>query len=100
MMEAEAIREGMGACVGKGYQKVNVETNAANLVKMLQEEIDAAATIEGILVDVKQLAKQLESIEFTNASQHCNRTAYLVFICLYLRIKIPYKWYAFPRMAF
>ncbi|KAB2624346.1 hypothetical protein D8674_016006 [Pyrus ussuriensis x Pyrus communis] len=90
----------MAACVEKGYQKVIVETNAANLVKMLREEIDAAATIEGILVDVKQLAKQLESIEFTYASQHCNRIAYLVLICSYLRIKIPYKWYAFPRMAF
>lgn len=57
MMEAEAIREGLAACVEKGYQKVIVETNAANLVKMLQEEIDVAAAIEGILVDVKQLAK-------------------------------------------
>lgn len=84
MMEAEAIREGLAACVEKGYQKVIVETNAANLVKMLQEENDVAATIEGTLFDVKQLAKQLESIEFNYAPRRCNGTAHSVasFVCI------------------
>ena len=55
MMEAEAIRMAMLACIDKGFEVVQIESDSKCLVDMLNWKTQLDVMIEGIFFDVQWL---------------------------------------------
>ena len=68
----------MMACVEKGYEVVQIETDSKVLVDMLTGTISTDAAMESIIWDIYNLQSQLCSVQFLFTPLSCNEAAHLV----------------------
>ncbi|KAL6269054.1 hypothetical protein ACE6H2_025965 [Prunus campanulata] len=61
-----------------GVDKVEVETDCLQLIKMLQGKDKIDMTLEGLIHDIRYLCSSFSSVEFLFAPRHCNEAAHLV----------------------
>ncbi|KAI5313689.1 hypothetical protein L3X38_042865 [Prunus dulcis] len=64
MMEAKAIRVALTAIMDVGVDKVEVETDCLQLIKMLQGKDKIEMTLERLIHDIWFLCKSFSSLEF------------------------------------
>ncbi|CAN6549666.1 unnamed protein product [Malus baccata var. baccata] len=69
MVEVEAVRWGLLACMERGYGRIQIETDSKMLVEMLTSLIAPEASIEGILWDIEYSKNQLGYVEFLYSSR-------------------------------
>lgn len=78
MAEAEALRLALVACVERGFESVQVETDSHVLVDMIHGSLQWEAILDGILWDINLLKQHLCVVEFLYAPRACNEVAHLV----------------------
>ncbi|XP_070679333.1 uncharacterized protein [Malus domestica] len=76
MAEAEAMREALLACVERGFEMVQVESDSKNLVDILNGALQNETIIDGIVWDILQLKQQLYSVKFLFTSRAYNGAAH------------------------
>lgn len=61
-MEAEAVREGLQACIRCHLDCVEVESDSMQLIQMLRAERQVEVSVEVIVFDIKVLVGQLKQV--------------------------------------
>ncbi|KAL6289403.1 hypothetical protein ACE6H2_006913 [Prunus campanulata] len=78
VMEAEAIREALMACVHGGLSKLEVEYDSLLLIRMLCGDWKIDTSVEAIIFDIKQLVVHLQQCVFMYAPRLCNKAAHKI----------------------
>lgn len=78
MVEAEAMRLALLACVERGFGVVQLETNSKVLVDIIHGSLQPKVVMDGILWDINHIKQQLCSIEFLYTPCACNEATHLV----------------------
>lgn len=78
VMEVETVLEAMMAVMDVGVDKVMVETDCQQLIKMLQDKDTLDITLEGLIHDIRYLCSSFGLVEFTFGPLQCNDAAHLV----------------------
>ncbi|BFG21532.1 hypothetical protein CerSpe_078060 [Prunus speciosa] len=78
MMEAEAIREALIACIKGRLVYVEVESNSLQMIQMIRGERQVDVAVEAIVFDIKMLAGKLQQVVFMATPRQCNKAAHEV----------------------
>ncbi|CAL2239591.1 unnamed protein product [Prunus armeniaca] len=78
MMEAEAIREALLACIRGRLVYVEIESDSMQLIQMLRGERQVDVAVEAMVFDIKVLAGRLQQVVFLATPRQCNKAAHEV----------------------
>ena len=78
MAEAEAMQAAMVACVERGFENVQIETDSKVMVDMLTRVISTDVAMKGVIWDIHHLKLQLCSVQFLFTPRSCNEAAHVV----------------------
>ncbi|CAL9001925.1 unnamed protein product [Prunus brigantina] len=78
MMEAEAMREALLACIRGQLVYVEIELNSKQLIQMLRGERQVDVAVEAMVFDIKVLAGKLQHVVFLATPCQYNKAAHEV----------------------
>ncbi|CAL9018674.1 unnamed protein product [Prunus brigantina] len=78
MMEAEAIREALLACIRCRLVYVEIESDSTYLIQMLRGERQVDVVVEAMVFDIKLLAGKLQQVVFLATPLQYNKAAHEV----------------------
>ncbi|XP_068344126.1 uncharacterized protein [Pyrus communis] len=100
MAEAEVMRVALLACVEKGLESIQLETDSQVLVDMIHGWLQPEAVLDGILWDISLLKQQFDVIEFLYAPRAYNEATHLV-VSYVTRVGGSHSWDGFePKWLF
>lgn len=77
-MEAEAIQEGLVACLNAQLLCVEVESYFDQHIQMLRGERQIRVVVEAIVFNIHMVAGKLQKVMFKTTSRHCNKASHEV----------------------
>lgn len=72
LAEPEAIRVTFLFCKDEGYTKLEIESDAHMLIRMLNKEIEVEVDLESLLFDIVSLVKHIGDVKIEFVSQRSN----------------------------
>lgn len=77
VMEALAILEGVRLAVDQGYQKVEIESDAQQVIKLIEDPGGTRSCIATIRQDIEELSGNFSSFKLLFANRQANEAAHL-----------------------
>ncbi|XP_071677002.1 uncharacterized protein [Lolium perenne] len=76
VMEAQAIRDGVQLALERNYQKVEIQTDAQEVLKMMDDPGGGKSIIASICQEVKELGGSFSSLKFSFVGRLANEAAH------------------------
>jgi ribonuclease HI len=76
IMEACAIRDGICLAIDRGYQNVEVETDAQEVLKLIEDQGGGRSSIASIRQEIKELSGMFSSFKLLYVSRLANEAAH------------------------
>jgi ribonuclease HI len=75
-MEARVIKDGIRLTIDRGYQNIEVETDAQEVLKLIEDQGGGKSSIAGIRQEIKELSGMFSNFKLIFVSRLANEASH------------------------